>query len=44
MEAYALFFHKIKTIQCSKIAEKFDDGGHKDAAAFSSEELLFKSA
>lgn len=30
-----------KAIDCSKIAEKFGGGGHKNAAGFSSEKLLF---
>ena len=31
-----------KNIDCSKIAEKYGGGGHKGAAGFSSDELLFK--
>lgn len=31
-----------KEIDCSKIAESFGGGGHKGAAGFSSDELLFK--
>jgi len=30
------------TVDCSKIAEKFGGGGHRGAAGFSSDELLFK--
>jgi len=32
-----------KNIDCSKIAEKYGGGGHKGAAGFSSDELLFKN-
>jgi len=31
-----------KNIDCSKIAEKYGGGGHRGAAGFSSDELLFK--
>lgn len=35
-------FSSSKDIDCSKIAEKYGGGGHKGAAGFSSNELLFK--
>lgn len=35
-------FSSSKDIDCSKIAEKYGGGGHKGAAGFSSDELLFK--
>ena len=35
-------FSSNKEIDCSKIAEKYGGGGHKGAAGFSSDELLFK--
>ena len=35
-------FSSNPNIDCSKIAEKFGGGGHKGAAGFSSDELLFK--
>lgn len=35
-------FSSNKDIDCSKIAESYGGGGHKGAAGFSSEELLFK--
>lgn len=35
-------FSSDKDIDCSKIAEKLGGGGHKGAAGFSSDELLFK--
>lgn len=35
-------FSSNKDIDCSKIAEKYGGGGHKGAAGFSSDELLFK--
>lgn len=34
-------FSTDKNVDCSKIAEKFGGGGHKGAAGFSSEKLLF---
>lgn len=37
-------FSTSDTVDCSKIAEKFGGGGHKGAAGFSSDELLFKRA
>ena len=33
-----------KTVDCSKIAESFGGGGHRGAAGFSSNELLFKKS
>jgi oligoribonuclease NrnB/cAMP/cGMP phosphodiesterase (DHH superfamily) len=42
-EKYSYSIYSIdKTVDCSKIAEKFGGGGHKGAAGFSSNELLFK--
>ena len=35
-------FSSNKDIDCSKIAERFGGGGHRGAAGFSSDELLFK--
>lgn len=35
-------FSSNKDIDCSKIAEKYGGGGHKGAAGFSSDKLLFK--
>ena len=39
--SYSIFSSN-KDIDCSKIAEKFGGGGHKGAAGFSSNEMLFK--
>jgi oligoribonuclease NrnB/cAMP/cGMP phosphodiesterase (DHH superfamily) len=39
--SYSIFSTN-KNIDCSKIAEKFGGGGHRGAAGFSSDELLFK--
>lgn len=39
--SYSIFSGN-KDVDCSKIAEKFGGGGHKGAAGFSSNEMLFK--
>jgi len=39
--SYSIFSNN-PDIDCSKIAEKYGGGGHKGAAGFSSDELLFK--
>lgn len=42
-EKYSYSIYSVDpAIDCSKIAEKFGGGGHKGAAGFSSNELLFK--
>ena len=39
--SYSIFSSNLN-VDCSKIAEKYSGGGHKGAAGFSSDELLFK--
>jgi len=40
--SYSIFSSN-PNIDCSKIAESYGGGGHKGAAGFSSDELLFRN-